>query len=87
MLALPEGYADAWRRYDERCTATGPWPAFERELSASLTAALVDDDGAVPLLAHSQASRVVQATVPPEQEIVIPFGSIQNQVAGWLRSA
>ena len=36
MLALPEGEKDAWRRYRERSTVAGPWPAIEREIAAQV---------------------------------------------------
>lgn len=36
MLALPEGHADAARRFIDRCRVTGPWPAVEREAAEAL---------------------------------------------------
>lgn len=34
--ALPEGEADAWRRYRDRTTVRGPWSAFEARILAEL---------------------------------------------------
>jgi hypothetical protein len=37
VLALPEGEADSWRRYRDRCTVRGPWPTIEAQILAQLT--------------------------------------------------
>ena len=43
ILALGGGEAYEWRRYMERTTVVGPWPAFERDLSAALLARVAPD--------------------------------------------
>ena len=50
MLALPVGPEGremaAYHDWRERCEIVGPWLRLERDLAESLTAALVDYDGA-----------------------------------------